>query len=214
MLVKSVEVVTGGASSAYGSDAVAGVVNFVLDKKYKGLKVQIDNGVTDKGDGYNYSMAVAAAARAGGFDLAAVDHYMPGIDGLETMAQLMQLPSPPAIVYVTGSEETRVAVAALRAGAADYVVKTPGEDFFDLLDASFRQVLARAELHAEKSQAEAALRASNARLEALLAEVNHRVANSLQLVSAMIGLQKGVMTDERAREALEDTQRRIRAIAQ
>ena len=58
-LVKSVEVVTGGASSAYGSDAVAGVVNFVLDKKYTGLKVAIDSGVTDKGDGGNYSFSVA-----------------------------------------------------------------------------------------------------------------------------------------------------------
>jgi two-component sensor histidine kinase len=157
--------------------------------------------------------AGVAEARAGGFDLVAVDHYMPGIDGLETMAQLMQLPAPPAIVYVTGSEETRVAVAALRAGAADYVVKTPGEDFFDLLDASFKQVLARAELHAGKSQAEAALRASNARLEALLAEVNHRVANSLQLVSAMVRLQAGSVTDAAARAALEDTERRIVAIA-
>jgi outer membrane receptor protein involved in Fe transport len=57
-LVKSVEVVTGGASSAYGSDAVAGVVNFVLDKKYTGLKVAIDSGITDKGDGGNYSFSV------------------------------------------------------------------------------------------------------------------------------------------------------------
>ncbi|RZM33904.1 MAG: TonB-dependent receptor, partial [Sphingomonas sp.] len=58
-LVKSVEVVTGGASAAYGSDAVAGVVNFVLDKKYKGLKVSIDSGITEKGDGQNYSLSVA-----------------------------------------------------------------------------------------------------------------------------------------------------------
>jgi outer membrane receptor protein involved in Fe transport len=58
-LVKSIEVVTGGASAAYGSDAVAGVVNFVLDKKYTGLKVTADSGVTDKGDGFNYSLAVA-----------------------------------------------------------------------------------------------------------------------------------------------------------
>lgn len=57
-LVKSVEVVTGGASSAYGSDAVAGVVNFVLDKKYTGLKVAIDSGITDEGDGANYSFGV------------------------------------------------------------------------------------------------------------------------------------------------------------
>ncbi|OWK32477.1 TonB-dependent receptor plug domain-containing protein [Sphingomonas mucosissima] len=57
-LVKSVEVVTGGASSAYGSDAVAGVVNFVLDKKYTGLKVAIDSGITGEGDGANYSFGV------------------------------------------------------------------------------------------------------------------------------------------------------------
>lgn len=57
-LVKSIEVVTGGASSAYGSDAVAGVVNFVLDKKYKGLKVAIDSGITEEGDGANYSFSV------------------------------------------------------------------------------------------------------------------------------------------------------------
>jgi outer membrane receptor protein involved in Fe transport len=65
-LVKSVEVVTGGASSAYGSDAVAGVVNFVLDKKYEGLKLTIDNGITGEGDGHNYSIGAAAGFAFGG----------------------------------------------------------------------------------------------------------------------------------------------------
>ena len=64
-LVQSVEVVTGGASAAYGSDAVAGVVNFVLDKKYKGLKVAVDSGITDKGDGQNYSLSVTGGAPFG-----------------------------------------------------------------------------------------------------------------------------------------------------
>ena len=136
------------------------------------------------------------------------------MDGLETLTAINALREPPPVVYVTGSDEGRIAVAALKAGAADYVVKAVGEDFFDLLAASFEQVLDRTRLERAKAAAEAELRASNARLEAMLSEVNHRVANSLQLVSAMIGLQKGVMTDERAREALEDTQRRIRAIAQ
>ncbi|MBW6528357.1 response regulator [Sphingomonas sp. RHCKR7] len=158
--------------------------------------------------------AGVAAAAAEPFDLVAVDHYMPGIDGLETLERLRALPIPPAVVYVSGSEETRVAVAALRAGAADYVVKTPGDDFFDLLDATFRQVLARAEVESLKTRAEAELRASNARLEALLAEVNHRVANSLQLVSAMVRMQSSALEDAGARAALEDTQRRISAIAQ
>lgn len=55
-LIKNVEIVTGGASAAYGSDAVAGVVNYVLDKKYEGFKVNADVGITDKGDGFNYSV--------------------------------------------------------------------------------------------------------------------------------------------------------------
>lgn len=58
-LVERVEVVTGGASAQYGSDAVAGVVNFVLNKKYDGLKISGDIGITDKGDGFNYSADVA-----------------------------------------------------------------------------------------------------------------------------------------------------------
>jgi two-component sensor histidine kinase len=148
------------------------------------------------------------------FDLIAVDHYMPGMDGLETLERLAALPVMPPVVYVTGSDEGRIAVAALKAGAADYVVKTIGDDFFDLLAASFEQVLDRSRLAREKARAEEDLRASNARLEALLGEVNHRVANSLQLVSAMVRLQAGALADPIARAALDDTQRRIGAIAQ
>ncbi len=169
--------------------------------------------------GYRMTVAETGAegvvkAAADRFDLIAVDHYMPGMDGLETLEALRRLPDPPPVVYVTGSEEGRIAVAALKAGAADYVVKTVGDDFFDLLAASFAQVRARALLEQAKASAEADLRASNARLEALLGEVNHRVANSLQLVSAMVRLQATALTDPTAREALEDTQRRIQAIAQ
>ena len=169
--------------------------------------------------GYRMTVAETGAegvvkAAAQRFDLIAVDHYMPGMDGLETLEALRRLPDPPPVVYVTGSEEGRIAVAALKAGAADYVVKTIGEDFFDLLAASFEQVRARSVLEHAKASAEADLRASNARLEALLGEVNHRVANSLQLVSAMVRLQATALTDPSAREALEDTQRRIQAIAQ
>ncbi|MBB4098812.1 TonB-dependent receptor plug domain-containing protein [Sphingomonas kyeonggiensis] len=58
-LVDRVEVVTGGASSAYGSDAVSGVVNFILNKKLEGLKIEADTGVTTYGDGGNYSGSIA-----------------------------------------------------------------------------------------------------------------------------------------------------------
>lgn len=148
------------------------------------------------------------------FDLIAVDHYMPGYDGLSTLEALRALPAVPPIIYVTGSEESRIAVAALKAGAIDYVVKTIGDDFFDLLTNAFDTALTAVALKAQKVEAEVALRASNARLEALLHEVNHRVANSLQLVSAFIHLQAKALDDPAAKSALADTQARITAIAQ
>ncbi|GAA6185288.1 TonB-dependent receptor [Aliiglaciecola sp. NS0011-25] len=52
-LIKNVEVVTGGASSVYGSDAISGVVNFILDKEYTGFKSQAEYGETTYGDREN-----------------------------------------------------------------------------------------------------------------------------------------------------------------
>jgi iron complex outermembrane receptor protein len=53
-LIKRSEVVTGGASAAYGADAVAGVVNLILDTKFNGLKVDASAGRSEHGDGKNY----------------------------------------------------------------------------------------------------------------------------------------------------------------
>ncbi|HEX6998616.1 MAG TPA: TonB-dependent receptor [Gammaproteobacteria bacterium] len=51
MLVARTEVVTGGASAQYGSDAIAGVVNVILDNELEGFKAQVDYGETGEGDG-------------------------------------------------------------------------------------------------------------------------------------------------------------------
>jgi len=58
-LISRVETVTGGASAAYGSDAIAGVVNIILDRKFSGIKGQIDAGITDRGDGRTFHAALA-----------------------------------------------------------------------------------------------------------------------------------------------------------
>lgn len=62
-LIRQVEIVTGGASAAYGSDAVAGVVNFVLDTHLEGLRATAQGGLTDKGDAGNYKFSVAGGAK-------------------------------------------------------------------------------------------------------------------------------------------------------
>ncbi|MDO6414345.1 TonB-dependent receptor [Sphingomonas sp. BIUV-7] len=59
-LVERVEVVTGGASAQYGSDAVGGVINFILDKKFTGFKLSADEGLSTYGDGHNYNFAATA----------------------------------------------------------------------------------------------------------------------------------------------------------
>ena len=50
-LIDNVEVITGGASAAYGSDAIAGVANFKLKKNFSGLELSVQHGSTTHGDG-------------------------------------------------------------------------------------------------------------------------------------------------------------------
>ncbi len=50
LMIERVEVVTGGASAGYGSDAVAGVVNLILKKRVQGFEGELVKGITDKGD--------------------------------------------------------------------------------------------------------------------------------------------------------------------
>jgi outer membrane receptor protein involved in Fe transport len=59
MLITRVDVVTGGASAVYGSDAVTGVVNFVLDKKFDGLKFDVNAGISTYADGTSYKAGAA-----------------------------------------------------------------------------------------------------------------------------------------------------------
>lgn len=58
-LIKGVETTTGGASAAYGTDAVAGVVNFTLDTQFTGLKLAGEAGITSRGDGANQELSAA-----------------------------------------------------------------------------------------------------------------------------------------------------------
>lgn len=59
-LVSRVDVVTGGASAVYGSDAVSGVVNFILDKEFTGVKGEFSSGMTSYGDDEDYKIALTA----------------------------------------------------------------------------------------------------------------------------------------------------------
>ncbi len=57
-LIKRVDVVTGGASAVYGSDAIAGVVNFILDDRFEGIRADAQYGLTQRGDGRQFDGSI------------------------------------------------------------------------------------------------------------------------------------------------------------
>jgi len=60
--IERVDVLTGGASSLYGSDAVAGVVNFVYKTNFEGIEANAQYGITEQGDDARYQMNVTTGA--------------------------------------------------------------------------------------------------------------------------------------------------------
>lgn len=142
-----------------------------------------------------------------------LDHYLKGTTGLAFLEALHQRGIQIPVIYVTGSSEATVAVEALKAGAEDYVIKTVGEDFWALLRSAVQQALENAALRAAQQKAEREIVAAKERAEILLAEVNHRVANSLALVAALIRMQASSSPEPAVKAALSETQARISAIA-
>lgn len=87
-LIQSVEAVTGGASAAYGADAVSGVVNFRLDTGFDGLKYSAQVGTTTHNDGDNYRLSVAYGTSVGrrGHIIASAEYFEnKGIESYESL---------------------------------------------------------------------------------------------------------------------------------
>lgn len=147
------------------------------------------------------------------FDVVVLDHYLRQTTGHDVLARMREAEIDVPVVYVTGSNEAQVAIEAIKAGAADYVIKTVSDDFLSLLSSAIEQTVANAQLRAAKVRADEEIRLGKERAEALLAEVNHRVANSLALVASLLRLQISSARSEEVKAELAETQARITAIA-
>ncbi|MCO4317605.1 response regulator [Phyllobacterium sp. 21LDTY02-6] len=145
-------------------------------------------------------------------DVIVLDHYLQNTTGTQFLGVLREHGITVPVVYVTGSSEAKIAIDALKAGAADYVIKTVGDEFMPLLESAIAQAIATAELHRDRERADMEILRGKERAEVLLAEVNHRVGNSLALVAALIRLQISNSEDEAVKHALTEAQARITAI--
>jgi two-component sensor histidine kinase/CheY-like chemotaxis protein len=159
--------------------------------------------------------------RQGGIDVIALDQYMPGLDGLETLERILAVPGAPPVVFVTASQDSSIAVTALKAGAADYLVKDTLGDFIPLLHVALDGALRLAEIRKARDDAEAEVHASRDRYaalaaerEVLLREVNHRVGNSLQIIASLLHLQANSSTEDEVKAALTNAMGRVAAVAQ
>jgi two-component sensor histidine kinase len=157
----------------------------------------------------------------GDIDVIALDQYMPGLDGLETLERIMAVPNAPPVVFVTAAQDSSIAVTALKAGAADYLVKDVHGDFIPLLQVAIDGALRQARLQKARDDAEAEVHASRDRFaalaaerEMLLREVNHRVGNSLQIIASLLHLQANSTTQEDVKVALTNAMGRVAAVAQ
>jgi two-component sensor histidine kinase len=184
----------------------------------------VDRGLTRRG--FNVVHAASGPEgldrlRQGGIDVVALDQYMPGLDGLETLEQILTIPDPPPVVFVTGSQDSSIAVTALKAGAADYLVKDAQGDFIPLLQVAVAGALCQDEIERAREEYESELQASRdgyaalaAEREVLLREVNHRVGNSLQIIASLLHLQANSAAQDDVKAALTNAMGRVAAVAQ
>lgn len=147
------------------------------------------------------------------FDVVALDHNLVSETGLDLIPHIQSLEDAPPIIYVTGSDDVRVAVSALKAGAMDYVWKDVGGHYRELMIEAIKSALQKRKDQQEREENQRAIAAARERAELLLAECNHRVANSLALVASLATFQANTVADEAAKTALMEMKARIIAIA-
>lgn len=157
----------------------------------------------------------------GAIDAVGLDQTMPGMDGLAVLERIKGRRSPPPVIFVTASTDSRVAVAALKAGAADYVIKDVEGHFVVLLKAAIDNAIAAQTLREAKELAEEEVRQARDRFEKLaserallLREVNHRVGNSLQLITSLLQIQANASASPETKAALQSAMTRVLAVGE
>ena len=148
--------------------------------------------------------AALARLAGGGIDMVLLDLGLPDSQGLATLHQLRTVASEIPIIVLTGNNDQELAVAAVREGAQDYLVK--GQLGSSLLVRALRYAR-------ERNRVELALHESLREKDVLLMEIHHRVKNNLQMMSSLLYLQAGHSDDPNVKALLQVMQNRVLSMA-
>lgn len=91
------------------------------------------------------------------FDVVAIDYEMPVMNGLSVLEKMQSFEEAPPAIMISGAGDMDTAIAAMKAGAADYVVKTVDGSYLELLPRTIEKVLEKQRLRAEAEAAQRAL---------------------------------------------------------
>jgi diguanylate cyclase (GGDEF)-like protein/PAS domain S-box-containing protein len=99
------------------------------------------------------------------YDVVIADFNMPGVNGLEV---LRKLKDAAPVIILTGQGDEKVAVEAMKTGAADYVTKDVNGEYMELLPSIIDRVMERQQLIRDARLAQSELQASEARYRAIV----------------------------------------------
>ncbi|MCS7154982.1 MAG: response regulator [Bacteroidetes bacterium] len=154
-------------------------------------------------------------------DLILTDHNLPDGDGLEVIAHVRELGHVTPVVVLTGVGREDVAVAAMKAGAYDYLTKAPDLSHLEKLPLVLQDVLRRRELERQLTE----LEQQRAELEKLrllqqtIAAINHEINNPLSIITGYVQMLLSLASSYRldpevvhALEAINEAAERIAEI--
>ena len=145
-------------------------------------------------------------ADASSFDLAVIDHALPGMSGLDLCKELLNEETPLPLVILTGKGSEQLAVDALKVGVDDYMIKDPAQNYLDLLPVVLPQVVRKHGDHIARKRSEEELRKTNEELKNFAYIVSHDLKTPITYIQGFSSLlleNYQEILDEKGRTCLE-----------